>query len=148
MMDVVDRNTRSRMMSGIKSKNTKPELIIRSLLHKSGFRYRLHVKDLPGKPDLVLKKYKAVIFVHGCFWHMHDCKYFKWPKSHVNFWKEKISKNHDNDRKNLVKLSNLGWRVCVIWECSIRDAKDDMEYIKTEIETWLISEKKFLEVKS
>ena len=147
-MDIVDKETRSRMMSGIKGKNTKPELMIRSILHKSGFRYRVHVKGLPGKPDLVFKKYMAVIFVHGCFWHMHDCKYFKWPKSRTDFWKEKLNKNHTNDKQNIVKLSDLGWRVCVIWECSIREAKNDMDSIKIKVEKWLRSDKDFLEVRA
>ena len=93
MADVVDRKTRSRMMSGIRGKNTRPELLIRKGLHARGFRFRLHDKRLPGKPDLVLPKYSAVIFVHGCFWHGHDCHLFKWPQSRREFWRKKITRN-------------------------------------------------------
>jgi len=146
-MDIVDRETRSRMMSGIKGKNTKPELTIRKLLHKEGFRFRLHVKDLPGKPDIVLKKYNAVIFVHGCFWHRHDCKYFKWPKSRPDFWKEKLNGNVENDRMNVKKLQSLDWRICLVWECSIRGADKDIERVKLEITDWLKSDVDFVEVK-
>ncbi len=148
MNDIVDKDTRSRMMSGIKSKNTKPEILIRSLLHKDGFRFRIHVNELPGKPDLVFKKYNAVIFIHGCFWHKHDCKYFKWPKSRNEFWNDKLNKNSENDKKNLKKLLNSGWRVCVIWECSIREAKKHMNPLKEKIETWLKSDNCFLEVRA
>ncbi|MEO9904317.1 MULTISPECIES: very short patch repair endonuclease [Alphaproteobacteria] len=120
MADIVDKATRSRMMSGIKGKDTKPEMIVRRALHKAGFRYRLHVKDLPGKPDIVLPKYKTVIFVHGCFWHKHDCKYFKWPKTRPDFWKEKIEANVRRDRASSKQLENTGWNVLTIWECELR----------------------------
>jgi DNA mismatch endonuclease (patch repair protein) len=146
MSDVVDKKTRSRMMSGIKGKNTKPELLIRSALHKDGFRFRIHVNDLPGKPDLVLKKYNATIFIHGCFWHKHNCKFFKLPKSRTDFWLEKLNKNLENDNLNMKKLSDLGWRICIIWECSIRNAKYDINSIKNQVENWLKSESGFLEV--
>ena len=148
IMDVVDKETRSRMMSGIQGKNTKPELVIRSLLHKDGFRFRIHAKDLPGKPDLVFRKYNAVIFIHGCFWHRHDCKYFKLPKSRVDFCKEKLNKNHRNDEENLEKLAETGWRVCIVWECAIREAKTDMNLIKDSIEYWLRNGSGFMEVRS
>lgn len=97
MADVVDSATRSRMMSGIRGRNTKPEIMIRSLLHHHGFRFRLHVRDLPGKPDIVLPRHHAVIFVHGCFWHGHDCPLFKWPGTRADFWREKIGRNQSND---------------------------------------------------
>jgi len=147
MTDIVDKNTRSRMMSGIQGKNTKPELTIRNLLHKEGFRYRLYNKDLPGKPDLVLKKYKAVIFINGCFWHRHDCKLFKWPETRKEFWKEKLDKNAQNDSLNQKKLSDLGWRVCVVWECSIRGADKDPVAVKDRIVKWILSDSAFLEVR-
>lgn len=147
MTDIVDKNTRSRMMSGIQGKNTKPELTIRNLLHKEGFRYRLYVKVLPGKPDLVLKKYKAVIFINGCFWHRHDCKLFKWPKTRKEFWKEKLNKNAQNDDLNQKKLSELGWRICVVWECSIRGADKDLVAVKDKIAEWILSDSAFLEVR-
>lgn len=120
MADIVDKETRSRMMSGIKGKNTKPEMIVRRALHKAGYRYRLHVKDLPGKPDIVLPRYKAVIFVHGCFWHHHDCKHFKWPKTRGAFWREKIDGNVERDQKAYEELRTMGWRVLLFWECDIR----------------------------
>ena len=117
MVDIVDSATRSRMMSNIKGRNTKPELLIRSLLHAQGFRFRIHRKDLPGKPDIVLPKYKAIIFIHGCFWHGHqNCRLFKLPGSRTEFWEAKISKNQDNDLKTKELLLNSGWRICTIWE--------------------------------
>ena len=100
MTDVVNKQTRSRMMSGIKSKNTKPELIIRKALFKKGFRFKLHDKSLPGKPDLVLPKYDAVIFIHGCFWHQHNCHLFKWPSTRPEFWETKIHRNVEVDKRN------------------------------------------------
>lgn len=119
MADVVDAATRSRMMAGIKGKNTRPEMIVRRALHKAGFRYRLHVKDLPGKPDIVLPKYRTAIFVHGCFWHGHGCKNFKWPKTREAWWREKIGKNVERDRLKAEALGAAGWRVETIWECDI-----------------------------
>lgn len=120
MIDIHDNATRSRNMSAIKSKNTKPELKIRKLLHKNGYRFRLHVKYLPGKPDIVLPKYKVVIQVNGCFWHKHNCHFFKWPSTRVEFWRDKIKKNIENDKKNIIALHNLGWRTIIIWECSLK----------------------------
>lgn len=122
MVDVVDKATRSRMMSGIRGKNTRPELLIRSSLHARGFRYRLHGKSLPGSPDIVLRKHDAVIFVNGCFWHGHKCEKFKWPKTNVKFWRSKILKNIQRDRKAKNLLLNDGWKVITIWECAIRRA--------------------------
>lgn len=107
-------------MSGIKAKDTKPEMIIRKALHAAGFRYWLHVRDLPGKPDLVFPKYKAVIFVHGCFWHRHDCRYFKLPGTRTEFWRDKISANHNRDIRQQAQLRAAGWRVLVVWECVTR----------------------------
>lgn len=120
MADVVDPATRSRMMSGIRGKNTKPELLIRKALHARGFRYRLHCKDLPGNPDLCLPKYRAVIFVHGCFWHGHECHLFKWPKTRPEFWREKIGRNCEVDEKARERLLSDGWKVGVIWECALK----------------------------
>lgn len=111
-------------MSGIRGKNTRPEIIVRQALHKAGFRFRLHRKDLPGKPDLVLPKYEAAIFVHGCFWHGHDCRYFKIPKTRTDFWMAKIASNSSRDQRDIEALHKLGWRVMVVWECDIRDKKD------------------------
>lgn len=124
MTDVVDAATRSRMMAGIRGKNTHPELLVRRALHKAGFRFRIHRKDLPGKPDIVLPKHQAVIFVHGCFWHGHDCQYFKIPKTRTAFWMSKISDNKARDMRNSLALKALGWKVIVVWECDVRDGND------------------------
>ena len=113
---------RSRNMSAIKSKNTKPEIIVRKLLHSMGYRFRLHKKDLPGSPDIVLPKYKTVIFVHGCFWHRHhNCKFATTPKTRTEFWENKFKENIERDIRNQNKLQNLGWKSRIIWECEIKD---------------------------
>jgi len=117
-MDTLSKEQRSWNMSRIKGKDTKPELIVRSHLHKMGFRFRLHRKDLPGKPDIVLPKYRTVIFVHGCFWHRHkSCKYSYNPKSRKKFWREKFEGNVERDKRNRKELSSLDWRSVVVWEC-------------------------------
>ena len=117
-MDIISKEKRSWNMSKIRSKNTKPELVVRSFLHKKGFRFRLHSKNLPGKPDIVLPKYKTVIFVHGCFWHRHPgCKYSYKPKSRKNFWEKKFRENTGRFMLVKRKLKNLGWKVIVVWEC-------------------------------
>lgn len=120
MADIVSPEERSRMMAGIRSKDTKPEMILRKGLHSLGFRYRLHDKNLPGKPDMVFPKYNAVIFAHGCFWHGHSCYLFKWPASNTEFWRTKITRNMELDREHLVQLQEMGWRTGVIWECSLK----------------------------
>ena len=121
---------RSRNMSAIKSKNTKPEIAVRKLLHSMGYRFRLHRKDLPGSPDIVLPKYKTVIFVHGCFWHRHEnCKYASTPKTRKEFWNKKFNDNILRDKKNLEILSSLGWKIIIIWECEIRNKKINLEQI-------------------
>nr|WP_301178445.1 very short patch repair endonuclease [Pseudomonas putida] len=125
LVDIVDAVTRSRMMSGIKGKNTSPELIIRKALHARGFRFRIHTAHLPGKPDLILPKFKAAIFVHGCFWHGHNCRYFKPPKTRTDFWMGKIEKNKVRDAMQIAKLNEAGWRTLIIWECAIRKMKSE-----------------------
>ena len=141
MTDIVDQATRSRMMSGIKGKNTKPELIIRKSLHAKGFRFRLHVRDLPGKPDLVFPKYGAVLFVNGCFWHGHGCKYFKVPGTRTEFWFEKISSNRERDERNTALLITAGWRVFTVWECAVRSAiaSHSIPALADRIGSWLVS---------
>jgi DNA mismatch endonuclease (patch repair protein) len=120
MADIWTKIKRSEVMSRIKGKNTKPEIILRSLLFKSGYRFRIHKKDLPGKPDIVLPKYKTVIFVHGCFWHFHkDCEEGRIPSSNSTFWKTKLEKNVTRDEKNIKTLELAGWRVITVWECEI-----------------------------
>lgn len=131
-MDVFSREKRSQIMSRVSSKNTKPELVVRSLLHGMGYRFRLHRKDLPGKPDITLPKYQKVIFVHGCFWHGHtDCPRAKRPKTNHSFWREKLDKNIDRDKESIENLNNLGWAAMVIWTCEVND--------KIKIENKLLS---------
>ena len=120
-MDIVSPEVRSGMMSGIRGKDTAPELKVRSFLHANGFRFRLHRKDLPGKPDIVLPKYKACVFVHGCFWHRHKgCKLASEPKSREEFWNKKFSENVARDLRNIKELKMAGWRVAILWECGLR----------------------------
>jgi DNA mismatch endonuclease, patch repair protein len=123
MADIVNAETRSKMMSGIRSKNTKPELVIRYGLHALGLRYRIHDHKLYGKPDLVFPRYKTVVFVHGCFWHGHNCHLFKLPSTNSSFWETKISKNKFNDKKNIDLLLVAGWKVIVVWECVLKRSK-------------------------
>ena len=147
MTDVVDKATRSRMMSGIRGKDTKPELQVRKGLHARGFRFRLHDKQLPGKPDVVLPKYNAVIFVHGCFWHGHDCHLFKVPETRTEFWTEKIVGTKIRDEYQQAQLINLGWRVMVIWECALKGrAKLGVEELADQIESWLPTKSRFSEI--
>ena len=121
-MDVHSKKQRSYNMSRIQSRDTKPEIIVRKLLHRYGLRFRLHRKDLHGKPDISLKKYNTVIFVNGCFWHSHDCKYGKVsPKTNTEFWKQKRGKNSERDKLNNKLLKSSGWRVLTYWECEIKD---------------------------
>ena len=120
MVDVHSPAIRSKNMRAIGNKNTRPELIVRKLLHSHGFRYRLHVKDMPGKPDLVFPRFRAVIFINGCFWHGHECYLFKMPASRVEFWEKKISDNIKRDHRNKILLSDSGWKVLVVWECAIK----------------------------
>ncbi len=124
MADVHDKKTRSFNMSQIKSKNTKPELLVRKFLFANGYRYKLHDKNLPGKPDIVLPKYKTVIFVHGCFWHGHkNCKYFVVPKTRTQWWLDKINRNKANDEKAVKSLRKAGWNVITVWECHLKNTK-------------------------
>ncbi|MDX1460586.1 MAG: very short patch repair endonuclease [Xanthomonadales bacterium] len=126
MVDIVDKKTRSRMMSGIRGKNTKPERLIRSALHRAGFRFALHARKLPGKPDVVLPRWNVVVFVHGCFWHRHErCHYASTPASRPDFWQKKFASNVDRDARNIRELEDIGWRVAVVWECGLRHQLDE-----------------------
>ena len=148
MADIVSPQKRSEMMSGIKGKNTKPEIKIRKALHAKGYRYRIHVQNIIGKPDIVLPKYNALIFIHGCFWHLHNCHLFKWPSTRTDFWYKKIYGNKKKDLENKQKLLDSGWRLLIIWECSIK-GKGKLEFnelIKT-IQDWLRSDNKFTEIR-
>lgn len=134
MVDVLTPEQRHRNMAAIKSKDTKPELIVRRLVHGLGYRFRLHRKDLPGKPDLVLPRHGKVIFVHGCYWHMHSCKYGRVkPKTNAKFWQKKRQSNVDRDKKDVRKLRRLGWKPLVVWECQTRD----LSKLQSRIERFL-----------
>jgi DNA mismatch endonuclease (patch repair protein) len=139
-MDVVDPEKRSRMMAGIKGKNTKPEMMVRRALFAEGFRYRLHRKDLPGTPDIVLKSKKVVIFVHGCFWHQHsECRFAKLPASNADFWRKKLDSNIDRDKKAINSLVASGWRVLIVWECITRNRSMALD-IGPFINSWIQGE--------
>ena len=126
MTDVHSPETRSYNMSQIKGKDTKPEELVRKYLFSKGFRYRKNDKKLPGRPDIVLPKYKTVIFVNGCFWHKHEgCKYFVWPKNNADFWKQKIIGNVRRDEKNYQRLLQMGWKIITVWECELKPDKQD-----------------------
>lgn len=141
MADVVDPATRSRMMAGIKATNTKPELALRHGLHALGFRYRLHNRQLPGTPDIVLPKHRAVIFVNGCFWHGHDCELFRWPKTRPDFWREKIGGNMARDRRNHGLLITGDWRVLDVWECAMKGSgRLELAEVVERTAAWLTSD--------
>jgi len=130
-MDKISPEHRSWNMSRIRSGNTKPEIIVRSLLHRMGYRFRLHKKDLPGKPDIVLPKYRTIIFVHGCFWHRHsECRYAYTPKSRIDFWEEKFTRNIERDQEVKGELETMNWKVLTVWECETRDVQSLMTKLK------------------
>jgi DNA mismatch endonuclease (patch repair protein) len=135
MTDVVTPEVRSRMMAGIRGKDTQPEMQVRRFLHRRGLRYRLHVRGLPGTPDLVFPRYGAVVFVHGCYWHRHvGCKYASTPASKGDFWNAKFAANVRRDRETVTRLTEAGWRVIVLWECGLRRVNSDSELV------WLLAE--------
>ncbi|MDF2797555.1 MAG: very short patch repair endonuclease [Devosia sp.] len=145
-MDVVDTATRSRMMSGIRSKDTKPEIALRHAMHRLGFRYRLHSAGLVGRPDLVFPKHKAVVFVHGCFWHRHhDCRLTSTPSTRPEFWAKKFSTNVERDIEVRLRLGEAGWRVAVMWECALKRA-DKLEMAASQLADWLRTDINKLEV--
>jgi DNA mismatch endonuclease (patch repair protein) len=119
-MDIVTPPKRSAMMAGIRGRDNRMEVFLRKALHREGFRYQLYRKDLPGKPDLVFPKYRAVVFVNGCFWHAHHCHLFKWPSTRPAFWLEKIGRNQQRDRENIAACEAAGWKVLVVWECAFK----------------------------
>lgn len=140
MADVHSKEIRSKNMSAIRAKDTAPELWLRYRLHALGFRYRLHVKDMPGTPDIVMPKYKCVIFVHGCFWHRHQCQLFHWPATRPEWWREKLGRNYHRDLVVQDKLRESGWRVLTVWECAIKGKNklDEMLLIK-EVSEWILN---------
>lgn len=146
MADIVDKQTRSRMMAGIKGKDTKPELVLRRALHARGFRYRLHSKNLPGRPDLVFPKHHAIVFVHGCFWHRHEgCRYTTSPSTRQEFWQAKFTANVARDEAVRDKLLEDGWRIATVWECALR--KPDQMNVTTDLlSAWLRSNELQLQI--
>lgn len=121
-MDILTPEQRRRTMAAVKSKDTKPEMLVRRLLHAAGYRFRIHRKDLPGNPDIVLPKYRTVVFVHGCFWHQHDsCKRATRPASSQDYWQKKLDRNVQRDKTTIAALGGLGWRIIVVWECETRN---------------------------
>lgn len=148
MVDVVSAAVRSRMMSGIRAKDTRPEMLVRRGLHRRGFRFRLHDQMLPGRPDLVFPRYHAAIFVHGCFWHGHDCDLFKWPSTRPQFWRQKIGRNRAMDERVRAELLGRGWRVGVVWECATKGRlRRDIGEVSDILERWLLSGRKQIEVR-
>lgn len=136
------------MMAGIRGKNTKPELTLRRGLHADGFRFRLHDRTLPGKPDIVFPRYRAVLFAHGCFWHGHNCHLFKWPSSRPDFWQAKIYRNREVDALASAALREAGWRQGIVWECALKGkARLPIETVLSECATWLRSDIPFFEIR-
>lgn len=148
MIDIVDKATRSKMMSSIRGKNTRIETEIRKRLWAKGFRYRLHLASLPGKPDIVFPKFHAAIFINGCFWHGHDCSLFRLPKTRTEFWEKKIESNKKNDKKSLEALAHQSWKSLTIWECALRGKPDTIlvQVIDAVIQ-WLLMSKKDAEIR-
>jgi DNA mismatch endonuclease (patch repair protein) len=147
MVDVVSPEVRSRMMAGIRGTNTKPELVLRRGLHGAGFRFRLHDRALPGKPDMVFRRRSAVLFAHGCFWHGHNCHLFKWPKTREEFWKAKIARNREADARSEAALKVAGWRCGVVWECALRGKyRMAIEDVFGQLAEWLLSEREHIEL--
>ncbi|MBB4284276.1 DNA mismatch endonuclease (patch repair protein) [Agrobacterium tumefaciens] len=135
-------------MAAIKGSHTKPELMVRHALHAKGLRYKLHSRDLPGKPDLVFPKYRAVVFVHGCFWHRHDCHLFKWPSTRQEFWAEKISRNVLNDDLAMAKLRENGWRIGTVWECALKGrTRLDFAIAMQKLADWVKSGESMLTIR-
>lgn len=146
-MDIVDRAARSRMMAGIGGKDTRPEWLIRRGLHARGYRYRLHNRRLPGRPDLTFARYRAVIFVNGCFWHGHNCSLFRLPRTRTEFWRDKISGNRLRDARAIASLMSEGWRVAVVWECALRGAGVHPDKAINELADWLGTKRSELEIR-
>lgn len=145
-MDTVDKQMRSRIMSKVGQKNTGPEMRLRRSLHRIGLRYRLHDKRLPGSPDIVFPRFKAVLFVHGCFWHRHGCKATTTPKTNEEFWHKKFDENLARDRRNIDALLESGWRVAVVWECVFKEKNADPEAVASLVRGWLETSENFMNI--
>lgn len=139
MADNLDKATRSRIMAAIRSTDTRPELVVRRGLHARGFRFRLHGKGLPGRPDLVLRRYRTVVFVHGCFWHGHDCRLFRMPRTRTEYWEAKIRRNRERDAETAASLGAAGWRCLTVWECGVQNLKgEDLAAVLDRIAGWIL----------
>jgi len=148
MADIVPADVRSRMMAGIRSTNTKPELLLRKGLHAQGFRFRLHDPALPGKPDIVLPRYRAIILAHGCFWHGHDCHLFRWPSTRPEFWQTKIARNREVDARTETALAEAGWRQAIVWECALKGrTRLPLEYVLSACAEWLRSDRQKIQIR-
>lgn len=135
-------------MAAIRGSHTKPELLVRKAMHAAGLRYRLHARDLPGKPDLVFPRYRAVVFINGCFWHRHECHLFKWPGTRQEFWREKISRNVANDEKAATALAGAGWRIATVWECALKGrTKIDAGLAMQRLADWIRSDEQGLTIR-
>lgn len=134
-------------MSGIRGKDTKPEWLVRRALHARGFRYRLHASRLSGRPDLVLSRHGAIVFIHGCFWHGHDCSYFRLPSTRTAFWDSKIARNRTNDVRNRASLLDEGWRVAVVWECALRGRSCSIDAVADTLAEWIRGKSAVLEIR-
>ena len=144
--DIVDKVTRSRMMSGIRGKDTKPEMVLRRALHARGLRYRVHVKEIQGRPDIVFPRFRAVVFVQGCFWHRHkNCRFATTPATRTHFWQAKFAANVERDRVVREALLSLGWRMAIVWECALRRSHQP-ETAAEKVHDWLMTDKKVLEI--
>lgn len=141
MVDRVDKQTRGRIMAAVHSKDTKPELALRKALFKLGFRYRIHVKRLPGKPDMSFPQYRAVVFINGCFWHWHGCKNTRLPSDNAEYWNAKIKRNRQRDKENYEKLLSNGWRVLIVWECAL--GKTKLNNTINQVRNWLTNDSEF-----
>ena len=147
-IDIVSPEQRSRIMASVRSKNTKPEMMIRSAIHRQGYRFRLHCKELPGAPDLVFPRFGAVIFVHGCFWHGHDCHLFRLPSTRQEFWRTKIEGNKNRDQAQHTALTRANWRVATVWECALKGRERiDFPKVTESCIDWLRSSQPTLEIR-
>jgi len=148
MADIVSPAVRSRMMAGIRARDTKPELSLRKGLHARGFRYRVNVRTLPGKPDLVFPRYRAALFAHGCFWHGHDCPLFVWPKTRADWWRAKIARNRAVDAAAVEALKKAGWRVGIVWECALKGrGRMPVDMVVDACAAWLRSPARDLDIR-
>lgn len=148
MADSLTKTGRSELMSKIRGRDTKPEIFIRNIIYSAGFRYRLHAKGIPGRPDIVLRRWKTLIFVNGCFWHGHDCHGTRRPKSNRKFWNAKIKRNIERDTDNLAECRRLGWRVLVVWECALRGkSRWAEERLARQMSAWIERDAKHVSIK-